>query len=245
MPHTIRHQWPGKGFTCTLGPQEKGDRANLSARGHIQLRSRAQLRGLSTGVLHKMSLCQPGPCSPRVMRGSASHDRVSRWTRKTASMRQSGALQTTWFLRGTRQYLPRKRSCAAVLGSWTGTGRRKKPLQGNHASSLVSNRDCTRPSREDGHSPGPGEERGEGQRRPGPAHRAPSSPNSMHSLWEVIAGQLLTWTSSASKYHLWPRDQGPSWEGWQAGSTRQAGRPAQASHPRPGVCSAARSASSP
>lgn len=38
----------------------------------------------------------------------------------------------------TRQYLPRKRSCAAVLGSWAGTGRRKKPLQGNHASSLVS-----------------------------------------------------------------------------------------------------------
>lgn len=147
------------------------------------------------------------------------------------------------FLTGTCQYLPRKRSCAAVLGSWTGTGRRKKPLQGNHASSLVSGRDCTRPSREDGHSPGPGEERGEGQRRPGPAHGAPSSPNSMHSLWEVSAGQLLA-HGHLHKYHLWPHTtKGLAGQGWQAGST-QAGR---LRHPTPGQggSSAVHSASSP
>lgn len=139
------------------------------------------------------------------------------------------------FLTGMRQYLPRKRSCAAVLGSWTGTGRRKKPLQGNHASSLVSSRDCTRPSREDGHSPGPGEERGEGQRRPGPAHRAPCSPNSMHSLREVSAGQLPQ-PPGTIYGHI---SKGLAGQGWQAG------RQAQASHPRPGGCSAVHSASSP
>lgn len=144
------------------------------------------------------------------------------------------------FLTGTRQYLPRKRSCAAVLGSWTGTGRRKKPLQGNHACSLVSGRDCTRPSREGGHSPGPGEERGEGQRRPGPAHRTPSSPNSMHSLWEVSAGQLLTHRRPQPPSTIYGHiSTGLAGQGWQAG------RQAQASHPRPGGCSGARSASSP
>lgn len=145
---------------------------------------------------------------------------------RTASMRQSVLCRPHGFLTGMRQYLPRKRSCAAVLGSWTGTGRRKKPLQGNHASSLVSGRNCTRPSREDGHSPGPGEERGEGQRRPGPAHRAPSSPNSMHSLWEVSAGQLQTHGRPQPPSTIYGHiSKGLAGQGWQAGRLR---------HPTPG-----------
>jgi hypothetical protein len=51
--------------------------------------------------------------------------------------------------------------------------------------------------------------------------------------------------SSASKCHLWSHViKGLAGQGWQAGST-QAGRQAQASHPRPRVCSAAHSAFSP
>lgn len=144
-----------------------------------------------------------------------------------------GALRQTSFLKGMREYLPRKCSCAAVLGSWTGTGRRKRPLQGNHVSGHVSSRDYTQAEQRTGTDPEPGEERGEGQRRPGPAHSAPGSPGSSQGpLGGSAPWLILTADTLSSEHHLRPHGGGQRvWQrtGQQAWSTR-AGR---LRHPNP------------
>lgn len=53
------------------------------------------------------------------------------------------------FLREMGEYLPRKRPCAAVLGNWTGTARRERPLQGNRERPVSRRTDYAQSSREE------------------------------------------------------------------------------------------------
>lgn len=84
-------------------------------------------RGQSTGTCRCPHAYQR---LPRVMRGSDGRGGGGwgRWEQHLRAHWHSAA--NTALLRGTHEYLPRKCSCAAFLGNWTGTGRRKRPLQG-------------------------------------------------------------------------------------------------------------------
>lgn len=160
------------------GPARQG--THLSHEGHRAEGPPAKRRHSA-----QMSSCESGPRSRGVGGGqgaalaeSRRHDRVrddgnSKYEAERCSA-ADGAL-----LRETCEYLPRKWSCAALPGSWTGTGRRKRPLQGKpRAASQQKDRLRTVEQRGKAalvpHRARAWRERAEGQRRPAGSGRLPA-----------------------------------------------------------------------
>lgn len=135
----------------------------LSHEGHAAEGVRQQ----SAGILHRRPHASRGP-SPRGHGAALAGPRRDERMRGDENSiyeaeRRSGA--NTASLKETHEYLPRKCSCAALLGNWSGTGRRKRPLQGKpRAASQQKGRLCTVEQRKGTTSPAqsPGLERESG-----------------------------------------------------------------------------------
>lgn len=200
------------GFGCPchlLGTEEGAGRAPPAWEQSSTPRARG--RGVPAGKANacaQSSSCESGPGSLRARSGAdgTMEGEQMRGDEDSIYEAERCSAANTALLKETREYLPRKCSCAAFHGNWTGTGRRKRPLQGR-AERPVSRRACAQVEQRTGTpspaQPGPGEKEGRASGGGSSGHTA-GSPGCVSGTWGG-EGPPPDQQSLASEHYLWPQ----------------------------------------